>query len=99
MATVKLYRGRHVADYRDQHGRRRIEAPKGYFESKALEKRAAQELLSKRLAEVHSGSYSATTQKLTFAELCDLFLPSKVRIRETTLSGYKMEIDCYLKPY
>ena len=41
MATVRKYRERWVADFRDQHNRRRIEAPKGPFENKAVEKRAA----------------------------------------------------------
>ena len=41
MATVRKYRDRWVADFRDQHGRRRIETPEGPFETMALEKRAA----------------------------------------------------------
>ena len=36
MAIVRKYRDRWVADFRDQNGRRRIEAPKGPFETMAL---------------------------------------------------------------
>lgn len=99
MATVRRYRGRYVADFRDQHGRRRIERPRGPFETKALEKRAAQDLLSERLKEVASKRYRSVTEKPTFSRLADLFLANKVRARKTTLEGYRELIDCYLRPY
>ncbi|HEY4644950.1 MAG TPA: hypothetical protein VIH25_01585 [Steroidobacteraceae bacterium] len=79
MATVRRYRGRYVADFRDQHGRRRIERPKGPFDTKALEKRAAQDLLSERLREVASKQYRRVSEKPSFSRLADLFLASKVR--------------------
>ena len=99
MATIRKYRGRWVADFRDQHDRRRIEAPKGPFETLALEKRAAGELLQARLAEVKSHRYTPNRERQTFATLCELFLGSKVQARKTTLDGYRELIDCYLRPY
>jgi hypothetical protein len=99
MATVRQYRGRYVADFRDQHGRRRIEVPEGPFESKAEEKRAAKELLDRRLREVKQHTFTPERQRLDFRSLRDVFLASKVQARATTLSGYKELIDCYLVPY
>lgn len=99
MATVRKYRDRWVADFRDQHGRRRLEVPEGPFETKALEKRAAGELLQRRLTEVKAHSYTLERERITFAALCDLFLASKVRARKTTLDGYRELIECYLRPY
>ena len=99
MATVRLHRNRWVADFRDQYKRRRIEAPRGPFETKALEKRAAQELLQKRIAEVTGYSFTPSRERLTFDELAAQWLESKVRIRETTASDYRIMLDCYLIPY
>jgi integrase len=99
MATVRIHRDRYVADFRDQFNRRRIETPKGPFETKALEKRAAQELLQQRLAEVRAHTFTASRERLTFRGLADRWLESKVRIRATTLSDYRIMLDCYLLPY
>jgi integrase len=99
MATVRQYRGRYVADFRDQHGRRRIEVPEGAFETKAEEKRAAKELLDKRLGEVKVHTFTPDRQRMEFGRLCALFLESKVKARKTTLDGYRELIDCYLVPY
>lgn len=99
MATVRKYRDRWVADFRDQDGRRRIEVPEGTFETMALEKRAASELLQRRLAEVKAHTFTPDRQRLDFSALCDLFLQSKVKARKTTLDGYRELIDCYLRPY
>jgi integrase len=99
MATVRQYRGRYVADFRDQNSRRRIEVPEGAFESKAEEKRAAKELLDRRLAEVRQHTFTPGRERLQFGRLCDLFLESKVAARKTTLDGYRELIDCYLVPY
>jgi integrase len=98
MATVRQYRGRYVADFRDQHGRRRIEVPPGTFATKAEEKRAAKELLDLRLGEVKHNTFTPDRERLDFARLCGLFLDSKVRARATTLDGYRELIDCYLVP-
>jgi integrase len=98
MATARRYRDHWVADFRDQNGRRRIERPKGQFETKALERRAAQELLQKRLAEVDAHSYTPTRERLTFNELAARWIRSKV-LRATTLSDYRIMLDCYLLPY
>ena len=81
MATVRKYRGRYVADFRDQLGRRRIEAPRGKFESLALEKRAAQELLNRRLLEVQSGQFQPASAKPRFQEVCSRFIDCKVNLR------------------
>jgi integrase len=99
MATVRQYRGHWVADFRDQLGRRRIEVPHGPFETKAEERRAARELLDRRLAEVRQHTYTADRQRLDFGRLCTLFLESKVAARKTTLDGYRELIDGYLIPY
>jgi integrase len=99
MATVRKYRDRWVADFRDQNGRRRIEAPRGAFETMALEKRAAKELLDRRLGEVKAHSYTPDRQRLTFADLAKQWLASKVKIRHATLSDYRTMLDCYLVPY
>src|SRR5688572_3797130 len=99
MATVRQHRGEWVADFRDQFSRRRIERPKGPFESKALEKRAAQELLQQRLAEIRANTFTPSRERLTFRALADRWIESKVRIRATTLSDYRIMLDCYLLPY
>jgi len=39
MAIVRKYRGRYVADFRDQNGRRRIEVPEGSFKTNATRAR------------------------------------------------------------
>jgi integrase len=88
-----------VADFRDQHGRRRIEVPEGSFETKAEEKRAAKELLDRRLGEVRQHTFTPDRQRMDFGRLCALFLESKVKARKTTLDGYRELIDCYLVPY
>jgi hypothetical protein len=84
VATVRQYRGRYLADFRDQHGRRRIEVPEGLFKTKAEEK-------------LHS--FTPDRQRLDSGGLCRLFLASKVKARKTTLDGYRELIDCYLVPY
>jgi integrase len=99
MAKVRQYRGRWVADFRDQHGRRRIECPKGPFENRALEKRAAKELLDQRLTETLAHTFTPARARLTFDKLADKWLASKVRIRATTQSDYAIMLDCYLRPY
>jgi integrase len=99
MATVRQYRSRYVADFRDQNGRRRIEVPEGTFDTKAEQKRAAKELLDRRLLEVRQHTYTPDRQRLDFAALCDLFLASKVKARKTTIDGYRELINCYLAPY
>lgn len=72
MATVRLYRGRYCADFRDQHGRRRIEVPEGNFETRAEEKRAAKELLELRLSEVRTHTFKASRERPDFGRLCTL---------------------------
>lgn len=71
MATVRKYRGRWVADYRDQHDKRRIEKPRGSFENLSQERIAVQELLTKRQAEVARGDCVAARARLTFGDVCD----------------------------
>lgn len=99
MAIVRKSRGAWVADFRDQNGRRHIETPKGTFETLALQKRAAQELLQKRLSEVESHSFTANRQRMTFEQLAQAWIKSKVRIGDTTLSDYHITLDCFLLPY
>lgn len=99
MATVRKYRGRWVADFRDQHHRRRIEVPEGTFETAAFEKRAAQELLQVRLAQVRGQTYLPEYLRPDFSELAQRWLASKVRIGHSTLSDYETMLDSYLLPY
>jgi integrase len=99
MAVVRKSRGRYVADFRDQNGRRHIEAPKGEFETLALEKRAAQALLQQRLNEVDSRAYVPVRHRLSFAQVAKKWLASKVRLRASTRSDYETMLDCYLIPY
>jgi integrase len=99
MATVRKHRGRWCADFRDQHGFRRIEVPTGTFENAAQEKLAAQTLLTKRLAEVSRGQHQPLGQRPTFSEVCTRFLESKVNLRPSTLRSYRGLIQCYLDPY
>jgi len=99
MATVRQYRGRWVADFRDQHGRRRIEVPEGSFESRTLEKRAAKELLDRRLTEVQTHTFTPDRQRVTFEKLAELWIASKVKARKTTIDDYGIMLECYLLPY
>lgn len=99
MATVRKHRGNWVADYRDQFGKRHRERPDGPFANKALQKRAAQALLKKRLDEVDRGSFGPQSQNLPFAKVADQYLDSKVNIRPSTRRSYSSLIDIYLKPY
>src|SRR5438105_813743 len=95
---VRKYRNRWVADYRDQHRKRRVEAPQGPFENAAQERIAAQALLTKRLAEVAQGRHQPISERPLFAEVCDRFMVSKVNIRATTRRSYSTLIKMYLKP-
>jgi integrase len=99
MATVRKHRGRWCADFRDQHGCRRIEVPAGTFDTAAQERLAAQALLSKRLAEVSRGQHQPLSHRPLFSEVCTRFLESKVSLRPSTLRSYRGLIDCYLDPY
>jgi integrase len=99
MAVVRKSRGRYVADFRDQNRRRRIETPKGVFETLAIEKRAANELLQERLSEVDSRTYTPVRGRLTFAQVAKKWLESKVRLRDSTRADYQTMLDCYLLPY
>jgi hypothetical protein len=89
MATVRKHRRHWCADFRDQHGFRRIERPVGNFENAAREKLAAQALLTKRLAEVSRAQYIPAGQRSTCSQVCDGFLASKVNVRATTLRNYR----------
>ena len=98
MATVRKHHDAWVADYVDQWGKRHRERPNGPFENKAQQKRAAQTLLKKRLDEVDRNSYTPLSDRLTFGELADRFLASKINIRATTRRSYVSLIELYLKP-
>lgn len=99
MATVRKHRGRWVADFRDQHGTRRIEVPSGNFENAAQEKLTAQALLTKRQQEVSRGQHVPVSTRPLFSEVCDRYLEAKVGLRPSTLRGYRSLIDLYLRPY
>jgi len=99
MAVVRKSRGRYVADFRDQNRRRHIETPKGVFETAAHEKRAANALLQARVEEVGTGAYVSPRHRLTFAQVANKWLASKVRLRASTRSDYETMLDCYLVPY
>lgn len=89
---------RWVVDYYDQNGKRQVETPKGPFRNKELEKRAAHELLARRQREIDAGTFVARSDRLTVAELAERWLESKVRARATTISDYRIMLDCYLLP-
>jgi integrase len=97
MATVRFYRGRWVADYYDAKKRRRIEQPKGHFESLTDELRAAQALLADRLAEVTDGLVHEGLG--TFKDAATRWLNSKVAIRPSTRRSYQQLLVGYLIPY
>jgi integrase len=97
MATVRFYRGHWVADYYDTNKRRRIERPKGHFESLTDQLRAAQALLADRVAEVADGLVHEGYG--TFEDAAIRWLNSKVAIRATTRRSYQQLLSCYLVPY
>jgi len=99
MATVRKLRGRWVADYRDQHGKRHVERPTGPFDNATQQKLAAQSLLTKRLGEIARGQHNPADRRLTFADVCDRYLESKVNVRPSTLRDYRGLIEIYLRPY
>jgi len=99
MATVRKHHRHWCADFRDQHGFRRIERPAGTFENAAREKLAAQALLTKRLAEVSRAQYIPAGQRPSCAQVCKAFLESKVNVRATTLRSYRGLIETCIEPY
>ena len=99
MATVRKHRGNWVADYRDQHGGRHRECPSGTFDNLALQRKAAQDLLAKRLGEISRSDYRNHAERLTFSQVCDHYLASKVNVRPSTKRSYQSVIDLYLRPY
>jgi integrase len=99
VARVRQFHGKWVADYRDQWGKRHREKPEGTFENKALQKKAAQELLTKRLGEIEKDTYHATTRHRTFGDLCDDFLKTHTFNRPSTERSYKGSMEVYLRPY
>jgi len=98
MARVRRYRGRLVADYRDQDGRRRIEVPRGPFATAADERIAARALLNKRLDEVQRGVHQPISTRPTFGEVSARFMEAKVNLRPSTRRGYESLIALYLLP-
>lgn len=99
MATVRKFKGNWVADYRDQWGKRHREKPDGTFENKALQQKAAQTLLARRLGEVERSAFVPANAKPTFSEVCAEYLTSKVNIRSTTRRSYSSIVELYLIPY
>jgi integrase len=99
VATVRRHRGNWVADYRDQWGKRHRERPEGTFENKALQKLAAQELLTKRLSAVDKETYHPETRHRTFGQLCDHYLANRTFNKRTTRREVEGSIECYLRPY
>src|SRR5262245_42174767 len=99
MACVrKDHRDRWIAEHRDQSGRRRRDRPKGAFENKAQEKRAAHALLERRLKEVERATFTPVAERLTLRLAAQLFLESKVSIRSTTYRSYAALLDLYILP-
>ena len=96
MATVRQYRGRWAADFQDKLNHRRIEVPMGNFESKALERRAALELLAVQLREVDQHTYTQPSAKLTFADVADRYLKSRAKASANTVTEYRQLVDDYL---
>jgi integrase len=93
MATVRKVRGAWCADYRDQHGRRRIEA------SQDGTKRGAELLLAGRIGQVERGEHVSKREQLSVEGLCTRYLEAKNgKVRENTLVGYRELIDNYIVP-
>lgn len=99
MAKV-VKRGRHwVADFKDETGKLYRLRPAGPFENSALEKIAAQELLTKRIGEIHNHKFVPPAARKDFSTLADDWLRSKVNVRAKTARGYRSVVDAYLRPY
>lgn len=99
MVSVVEKRGKLCVDGRDQFNKRfRIVVP-GNHGTKAEARRAAILFAAKLEKEIEQGSYDSSTRKLTFSELADFYLESKVNIRVTTRKSYSGLIELYLKPY
>ena len=96
---VRRLRGGWGIDFRDQFKKRHREIPAGPFATSAEQKRAAHALLAKREEECHRGTFDPNARKLTFEELADRYLESKINIRATTRRSYGSVIELYLKPY
>jgi integrase len=73
--------------------------PKGRLKQKALQKRAARELLHQRMLEVDAHTFTASRQRMTFNLLADAWIRSKVRIGDTTRSDYMIMLKCFVLPY
>ncbi|MGO9634457.1 MAG: tyrosine-type recombinase/integrase [Steroidobacteraceae bacterium] len=100
MATVRKHHNNWVAEYRDPRTRKlKRERPKGAFPNKALEKRAAEELLARRRAEISTGSFDPDSATRTFDVLCTEYFKQKVWPRATSEKNMRGPVDCYLRPY
>lgn len=96
---VRKFHGNWIADYVDQFDKRHREKPEGKFENKALQKLAAQELLTKRLGEVEKDTYHAANRRRTVSDLCDDFLNTHTFNRPSTERSYRASIEVYIRSY
>jgi integrase len=95
MACIRKRRNRWTLDYRDQHGRRRLEVVHPNT------RKAAEQMLVQRLAEIGRGEYRPPREEKTFAELASAYESGHIatNIRESTAKDYRTNIRLHLAPY
>ncbi len=93
MACVTKRRGKWVIDYRDQLGRRHVEAVRG-------NRKQAEQFLTKRLHEIGRGEYQAPKEEKTFAELAEAYTRAHIdtNVRESTAKDYRTNLRLHLEP-
>jgi integrase len=91
MACVREYRGKWVADWRDDNGRRFIQA----FPDKASANRHLGEIEAK----LERGTFKAPDELPTFAAVAADWLTEKAtRVRVATFAQYQVHLDLHLVP-
>jgi integrase len=99
VACVRKHHGHWVAEFRDPSGKRRRERPKGAFSNKALEKRAAEELLARRKQELSMHTYDFESTTRTFADLWKQYRANKAWGRPGSEKDMSGPVENYLLPY
>jgi hypothetical protein len=91
MATVRLYRGKWAADWRDSTGRRFIQV--------FADKPSANQKLGEIEAKLERGTFKAPDELPTFAIVAADWLAEKAsKIRVATIAQYQVHLDLHLVP-
>jgi integrase len=91
MACVREYRGRWVADWRDESGRR--------FVRPFADQSTATQYLGKILARLERGQFTAPDELPTFEKLAADWLAERAtNVCVATIAGYQAHIDLHLVP-